>query len=216
MKITAPAIPHDLTNLTDVRKMFIQDGAVTNVHIVGSNLSGIKVKLMAISESKLEKVDFTAANLEKFIIRDSMANICNFAGVNFSDSGWRYVQINDSRCSGAQFQMSSLKNTVFQNCRLDLSNFRYAKLENILFKDCFMNDTDFYSAQLKNVEFDNCIIEKIEFSGAKLEKVDLSTSELRIIQGVSSMKGAIINSLQLTSLSAYFAQELGIVVKADI
>jgi hypothetical protein len=43
--------------------------------------------------------------------------------------------------------------------------------------------------------------------------VDLRSSQLSEIRGWGSMKGAIIDDLQLISAAPYFAVELGLIVK---
>jgi uncharacterized protein YjbI with pentapeptide repeats len=123
------------------------------------------------------------------------------------------MQIIDSRCSGAQFQMCSIQDVVFKGCKLDLVNFRFAKLKNVIFRDCLVSDTDFYNAELTNVRFDKCNIEKIELSGTKNKNLDLRSSQLGSIHGSGSLKGAIIDQMQLMQLAPYLAQEIGLTIK---
>jgi uncharacterized protein YjbI with pentapeptide repeats len=109
--------------------------------------------------------------------------------------------------------MCSIQDVVFKGCKLDLVNFRFAKLKNVIFRDCLVSDTDFYNAELTNVRFDKCNIEKIELSGTKNKNLDLRSSQLGSIHGSGSLKGAIIDQMQLMQLAPYLAQEIGLTIK---
>ncbi len=215
MKVNAPNLGDEIEDDLDAKKTLIRDEALIEVSVARQNLCAIKVKAASISRSKLEKVDLSESELDRFTAKDVVISGCELAGSNFAESGWRSALISRSRCSGAQLYKSSLKDVVFQECKLDLVNFRYSKLENVIFRDCLLDDTDFYCAQLKNVEFDNCTIVKIEVSSVKMKDVDFTSSELGIFKGISGLKGATINSLQLINLAPFMAQEMEIIVKNE-
>lgn len=215
MKVALPTLENDIDIIDDASSLLFSKEALKNIQATAVDISAKKIKSADVEACRLQKVDFTESALEKFVIKDTFIDSGSLVACNFTESGWRYVVVSNARCSGTLFQMSKLKDVVFRDCKLDLTNFRYAKLENVLFDNCLLNDTDFYNAELTNVTFDGCTIEKIELSSAKLKKVDFSSSELEIVQGITSMKGAIVSSLQLISLAPYLANELGLVVKYD-
>jgi hypothetical protein len=61
--------------------------------------------------------------------------------------------------------------------------------------------------------FENCVIEKIELSQSKLKDVDFSSSELRVISGIESFRGATVSQQQLYDLAPYIAREFGIIIE---
>jgi uncharacterized protein YjbI with pentapeptide repeats len=78
-----------------------------------------------------------------------------------------------------------------------------------------LDEADFYAAELENVDFDSCSLDKTEFSSSKLKHVDLRSSAIATISGISSLAGAMIDSMQLELLAPLLANELKLVVKDD-
>ena len=213
MKISKPHIPSDLKEVVDAETTLLKDESLSELWFNKSDLSGVQIRSIALNESKLTSVNLAQAKLEKTAFLDVVIEGSSLVATNFTDSGWRSMQIIDSRCSGAQFQMRAIENAMFKGCKLDLANFRFAKLKNVIFRDCLISDTDFYNAELTNVHFDKCNIEKIELSGTKNKNLDLRSSQLGSIHGSGSLKGAIIDSMQLMQLAPYLAQEIGLTIK---
>ena len=75
-------------------------------------------------------------------------------------------------------------------------------------------ESDFLSAILHDVQFESCTLEKTIFDQVKCKQVDLRSSELLELSGWSSLRGAIIDSVQLAAIAPYLAQELGISIRS--
>jgi len=213
MKIRPPTIPRTLSSIDDLKKTLLEDKLLEGVEVTDGDVSEVKFKTVRITDCRLQTVDFLQTHFEKLTVSDTIFKRCSLIACDFGDSDWSYVQLTGNQCSGAQFQVAAMKDVVFDDCKLDLTNFRSASLTNVRFENCTFNDTDFYGAKLTNVAFADCRIDKIEFSTAELKNVDLTSSQIGILQGMESMKGAKISSIQLASLAPYFAQALGIEVE---
>ncbi len=212
MKILQPRLSNDLASVDDLTTLFTREDDIVEIQSEGQSVAGVQTKNASMRDSLMAKTDFSLAELEKFDVANCVIKGSNLSGCGFSDSSWRTVWVDNSRCSGMQIQDSTLKNIRFSNSKLEIVNFRFAKMENIVFEDCVLDDVDFYGATLKNVEFVNCTISKITFASAKLQNVDLSKSTIDSVQGIASIKGATISYDQLLQLAPYFATEAGVKV----
>lgn len=212
MNLIKPQIPADLTSLENLMDVLEAEDDISEALIDTQFGTGAEARGISITESSIVKSDISAMTMENFDIANVTIKNSNLSGSKFPESNWRAVEIKGSRCSGLDVQNSMLKNVQFSNSKLDIVNFRFSKIEGMIFKDCVLDDVDFYGATLKNVEFIDCTISKITFAAAKMHNVDLSKSTIEAVQGIASLKGAIINYDQLTQLAPYFAAEAGIKV----
>lgn len=216
MKILHPDIPEALSDIDDITPLLLVDDKLRGLRLESVDISGRRLKGMAIEESLVGKTNFSQTHIEKFEAKDCQFKDCDFTASSFASSSWHVIEVSGARCSGIQLQTSVLKNVLFKGCKLEFANFRFAKLENVIFEDCLINDIDFYNATLKNVVFSGSSIENITFAGARLKNVDLSDAQLVSVKNVSGLKGATISYEQLTFLAPYFTQELGILIKEQL
>lgn len=215
MKIVLPQLSKDLDELQNLKQLIERDETLSMASLQDEDISQFAGKSFTANELRLTKIDATEAKLERTSFSDTELLNSELIATVFSESSWRRVLVKKSRCSGIQLQTSTLKDVAFVDCKLNMANFRFAKLTNVCFEDCVLDEADFYAAQLINVAFQNCSLVKTQFSDATLKQVDLRTSDINDLLGVSSLKGAIIDSIQLVSLAPVLANQLGIDVKND-
>lgn len=213
MKIAKPQLVKELSEEGQVRKRAEQDEELSELSATEVDLSAIEVKSLEIREVRLNKVDLSSAKISKLSIRDSILDNCVGVAVNAEDSSWHRVEWQGGRADGLTATNSHFESVVFSDCKLDLSNFRFAKLKNVLFEDCSLQGADFYEAVLHSVSFEKCVMGDVQFSGVKCRNVDLRTSDITLIKGIDSLRGAIIDQTQLVSLAPMLAHQLGIEVK---
>jgi uncharacterized protein YjbI with pentapeptide repeats len=91
-------------------------------------------------------------------------------------------------------------------------NFREARLTGVQFTDCLLRDVDFAGAKLRRSAFSRCQLTGVDFTRAELDQADLRGSDLGLIVGPDSLRGAIITSGQLAAIAPVLAETLGIVV----
>ena len=83
-----------------------------------------------------------------------------------------------------------------------------------MFDRCELMEVDFGEATLTNLRFPGSRLRRMRFAGAALKKVDLTgATELDVAGGIESLRGAIIDSVQLIDLAPALAVTLGITVK---
>ncbi len=213
MKLLHPDVTQVQPMTRDIPELLRSDDKLTGLRLENIDISGLRLKSVAIEESLLVKTSFLQTHIERLSVRDCVLKECDLTASVLAGSTWHIVEISGARCSGLQLQTSTLKNVLFKGCKLELANFRFAHLENVIFEDCLIDDIDFYNATLKNVDFGGSSIEHISFAGARLKSVDLSQAQLISIKHSAGLKGATISYEQLASLAPNFAQELGILIK---
>jgi uncharacterized protein YjbI with pentapeptide repeats len=213
MRIDLPQLSVSLSIQINLDKLILQDKTLTSAQIKNEDITNINVRSFAANESRLENIIANKVKLENTNFTDVLIIDSELTAAAMSDASWRRVQIKTSRCGGLQLQASDLKDVTFTGCKLNLVNFRQSKLTNVAFEDCILDEADFNAAELKNVYFHKCLLDKAEFSNSKLSKVDFRTSDINRVLGISSFAGAIIDSLQLTSIAPVLASELNIDVR---
>lgn len=211
MKIARPKVPVQLEDAT--LEMMIRDGELEDAQLrvieaVNCNVAGLEL-----SSVVLEKVTLTGSHLTRLTARDVRARQSDFTAAHLGNGTLVRVEFVDCRMTGVDFNQASLHDVVFRGCKLDMANFRQADVRRVQFIDCILFETDFINATLTDVAFQSCLLEKTVFSQATCKQVDLRTSQLITIAGWRSLKGATIDSLQLTGVAPYLAHELGIKVQ---
>lgn len=127
---------------------------------------------------------------------------------------WADAEIVSSAFIGAEMFSVELRRTAFYDCKLDSVNFRNGKLQDVTFVDCLLKDVDFGDATLVNATFAGTVLDGVRLNKAHMKKVDLrGASAIGISEGVESLKGATVNSLQLLDLAPLLAHAMGIIVK---
>jgi uncharacterized protein YjbI with pentapeptide repeats len=211
--VSLPQIPKELRLITDLKDMLLADETIATVMCRSEDITGVSAYSATIRESVFEKLSAAGVELEKLSLMHIVVDHGDLTAANCEGSAWQTVHFIDSRCSGLKLQTSILKDVTFTHCKLDLVNFRYTKLKRVRFVNCILDEADFYMAELDHVYFESCSLQKTEFSSAKCKDVDLRTSDLTAVSGISGIKGATINSMQLIELGPLLAKNIGISVQ---
>lgn len=210
MKIAKPILPVKLEDISfedfqdgDIEAGLVQDVDATNIHIVD----------LQISEVAFERAILTSAQLERANVRDFVAKQCDFSAAHITNGNINRAEFSNNRMPAVDFNKTVLHDVTFKGCKLDMANFRFADLRRVKFTDCTFTEADFLGAVLHDVSFESCTLEKTVFDQAKCKLVDLRSSELIEISGWMSLKGATIDSVQLTAAAPYLARELGLTIR---
>ncbi|WP_345469335.1 pentapeptide repeat-containing protein [Glutamicibacter ectropisis] len=163
-------------------------------------------------EVRLEECRFTSVAVES--LRNARLMQCeleqigapslNAAGTFFND-----VRVAHSRFGSADFAEAELDGVVFENCKFGWLNLRRAKVRDVLFRNCQFEEIDF-GGQIQRVSFIDSRTSVLNGIGAQLRDVDLQGLDFAQVEGLESLRGARISSLQLSLLAEDMAQHLGI------
>lgn len=141
---------------------------------------------------------------------NSVVGQINTAQLDATDSSWERVKIENCRLGVLDLTEATLKNLQFVGCKIDLLNVRGAKLSYVLFQDCSLGEVDLTNATVSQSAFESSTLNHLLVPQASLADFNLAGAELTKITGVSSLRGASINHIQLQQLAPIFAEELGI------
>jgi uncharacterized protein YjbI with pentapeptide repeats len=210
MKISAPRIATVLENgsLDDLLSGDLEDIRLSSIDATNQPVTSLEI-----SSVMLEKMTLTATQFERINVRDLAAKQCDFSASMMAGGAINRATFTGCRMTGVDFNKTDLHDVTFTSCKLDMANFRFADLRRVAFIDCTLTETDFIGATMYDVSFQDCTLERTVFEQAKCKQVDLRGSQLSELIGWRSLKGAIIDDLQLVTAAPYLAHELGIIVK---
>lgn len=211
MILSRPKLPKILENST--LATMVDDGELEDVQLRDVDGTNISIAALDLSGVLLDKVVFLGAHFGRVTMCDVSIQASDLSSAHLSNGAVVRAEFVNCRLTGVDFSQTSLHDVVFKGCKLDYANFRQTDLRRVNFVDCTLQETDFGSAKLSSVEFQSSQLERTVFHNATCSKVDLTSSQLLDIVGLSSMKGAIIDTLQLVTIAPHLAHAVGIIVK---
>jgi uncharacterized protein YjbI with pentapeptide repeats len=159
--------------------------------------------------------DLSGVVLDKGGFVDCVVEQCNLANLRASDAALRRVRVSVARMTGFQWVNGVLRDVAFEQCRLDLSSFRFSKLTDVVFTDCNLTRVDFTNADLRRARFVDCVLAGAQFSHADLTGSRFTRCELVDVDGVESLRGAVVEGHNLIALAHTLATALGITIEAE-
>ncbi|GAA5202971.1 pentapeptide repeat-containing protein [Microbacterium jejuense] len=143
-------------------------------------------------------------------VLESVITGANVPAVSAARSGWRDVEVRDSRFGSVEVYDASWRGIRFTRCKLGYVNLRAAELLDVAFIDCTIDEIDLMDAAARRVSFEGCRIATLNTSGAKLTDVDLRGADLGQVVGIEGLRGATISAEQLQLMAPAFAELLGL------
>ncbi len=211
----APDLPADLTPGTlDVHDL-VDGGGYESLAFTDLDLSDREVTGVEIEACRYGNVNLSQARLRRSLIRDVVFDRCDLANLRALDCTLTRVAVSASRMTGLSFIDNHLRDVTFDGCRIDLSSFRASKFDDVVFTGCRMEQADFADADLRGARFEGCDLTGAQFSAARMTGARLSRCELTEINGVTSMRGAIVTSADAVALAFILAGALGITIEDD-
>ncbi|MGV9310639.1 pentapeptide repeat-containing protein [Streptomyces sp. NPDC003691] len=216
--------PRALKDLPYARHLTPYDGGLSGgeeddldcVLLDGGRYEECDAPALKLTESALTSVSFSGGRLRRARLNDVWMHTVRFVGTDLAETSWLDTEVVAGVLAGLEMHGSALRRVVFHQCKLDSVNLRAATLRDVVFADCLLRDADFAGARLTGVSFPGSTVEGGRFAGARLADVDLrGAAELDLVDGVESLRGATISTLQLFDLAPRFAQTLGVAVRDD-
>jgi uncharacterized protein YjbI with pentapeptide repeats len=133
-------------------------------------------------------------------------------GTDLARTSWLDATLIGAVAAGVEAFGAQLRRVCFHGCKLDSVNFRDAALTDVTFDDCLLREVDFTGATLTRTVFTRAHLRRVNFTKASLAEVDLRGSELDIIAGPGSLRGATVSPGQLIAIAPVLAESLGIIV----
>jgi uncharacterized protein YjbI with pentapeptide repeats len=189
------------------------DGDYDAAHFDGLTLENVAAPHSRFLECAFTKTAFEGGRLRGARFGDAWLREVRLVGTEIMETGWQDAAFVSSVLAGVQAFGASLTRVVFQSCKLDSVNLRGASLTEVEFADCLLRDVDLSGATIKRASFRGCTLRDVDLTDAKLYKVDLRGAELGLSGGHESLRGTIIDSVQLLDLAPALADSIGITVR---
>jgi len=166
----------------------------------------------------VEACRFDGLELDAWTLRgahllESVISGANVPAVSGARSGWRDVEVRDSRFGSVEVYDASWRGIRFTRCKLGYVNLRAAELLDVAFVDCTIDEIDLMDASVRRVAFDGSRVATLNSSGARLTDVDLRGADLGQVIGMEGLRGATISSEQLQLMAPTLAALAGITVE---
>ena len=207
-----PDLPADLTEAGLPGDDLADGGAYVALAFDGLDLSGRAAVGAEVDQCRYRDVNLSQVTLRRAVVRDAVFHGCDLANLRARDSSMSRTAIRSSRMTGFAWLTGDLRDVVFDDCRIDLASFCASKLSDVVFTGCRLEQADFSDADLTRARFERCDLSGAQFAGARMTGTRLSGCDLTGISGVTSMRGAIIASIDALSLAVTLARGLGITI----
>jgi uncharacterized protein YjbI with pentapeptide repeats len=204
--LTAAKLPDD--DLKD-------DGVYLSLEFADLDLTKRDVASIEIDQCRYKNVNFGQTELDRAMISDAVFDRCDLANVRTRDCSMVRVGVSGSRMTGLSWIEGSIRDTTFDTCRVDLASFRFSSLKGVVFTSCKLVQADFQEADLRGAQFEHCDLTSAQFSKAQMEGTRFSDCTLTGINGVMSLKGAIVKNRDALALTYSLAGALGIIIEDD-
>jgi uncharacterized protein YjbI with pentapeptide repeats len=150
---------------------------------------------------RLRSARFTAAQLRRLRLADSVVEDSEFSGAVLADLAATRVEFRRCRMSGLIASGGHFRDVRFIQCRLDEANFRMTVWKRAAFWDCVLRGADFSSAELVAAQLEDCDLTEVEFSNAQLAGARLHGSVLDGLRGAAGLRGIVIGTDQVLPLA---------------
>jgi uncharacterized protein YjbI with pentapeptide repeats len=189
------------------------DGDYDLCHVSGDAFHDVRAAGARFIECAFSGVTLDGVTLRRSRLTDVWMREVRMMAADLAETGWLDAWLSGCALAGVQAFGSSLRRVTFRGCKLDSVNFRDATLTDVLFEDCVLRSADFGGARLTRVRFPGCELERADFTKVACTDVDLRGAALGITAGYDSLRGTVIDSVQLVGLAPLLARHLGITVE---
>jgi uncharacterized protein YjbI with pentapeptide repeats len=211
----APDLPADLT----LAKLPDDSPADGSIHVAMAfaalDLSDVEAAGVEVDQCTLNSVNLSGTKMRRWLIRDARLERCDLANLRARECDLSRVAIASSRMTGLSWLDGRLRDVTLTDCRMDLASFRSSAFSDVLFSGCRLTQAEFGDADLTGARFENCDLTGAQFSAARMAGTRLVGCDLTGIDGVTSLRGAVITSGDARMLAVTLAAALGITIEDE-
>jgi uncharacterized protein YjbI with pentapeptide repeats len=208
-----PRLPGSLSPAAFPLHDLLDGGVLLAVEYAGADLAGRDAAAVEIDQCRFRNTAFVGTELDRAVISDSAFESCDLANIRAQDCGLLRVTVSGSRMTGLSWAGGGVRETAFGSCRMDLVSFRFTTFKHAVFTDCRLTQADFTGADLRGARFERCDLSGTQFSQAQMTGTRFAGCTLDGINGVISMRGAIVAGVDALALAYSLASALGISIE---
>jgi uncharacterized protein YjbI with pentapeptide repeats len=180
-----------------------------------ARLFDIEAQSVLMQSVRLAGCSLIGAKLPAIQLTDVHWLDCDLRNLTADNGSFSRVLFESCCLTGIQLGDVILKDVTFKDCKVDMANFSYATLHNVRFVDCDLQKSEWDSTKFEKVRMGNCILAGSLFHHCRIVYLDLRSSRLAEINGITALKGALIDPDQLIEIAPLMGKALGLVVRTD-
>jgi uncharacterized protein YjbI with pentapeptide repeats len=180
--------------------------------VEAADFSGQRASSLRFDECRLDRVDFTGADLTAAVLQDVVVEAGSWSNARTTDLRIRRSAFDGVRMTGADLAGSILEDVVFVDCRLDLAFFVTARLSRVRFERCRLDEVDFSEALLSSVAFVGCTLRGSVWADTSLTDCELRGSDIAGAVHIERLRGARMPVADVLAAATDLAAGLGIEV----
>jgi uncharacterized protein YjbI with pentapeptide repeats len=207
-----PRMPRDLITAELPRHDLRDDERYQSLEYTGIDLSHRDVDSAEFERCRFHDTSLSGSVVARVGFSSVEISRCDLSNSQARSASVTAVSISSSRLTGMALVEAGFHGVLFDTCRGDLANFRFGTFRNVIFRNCLMTESNFQEADLRGVRFEKCKLNLSQFSNAKMEDVIFTECEMMGIGGVTSLRGATIQTLDAYALAQTLASAIGIVL----
>ncbi|MDF1605372.1 pentapeptide repeat-containing protein [Nocardioides sp. YIM 152315] len=175
-------------------------------------LPALDLSRATVRESRFAGLAADEADLRGARLGDVEMTGVDLPVVRAARSQWQDVAIS-GRMGSVEAYDTHWRSVHFVGCKLSFVNLRAAELLDVAFTDCLIEELDLGGAEARRVRFGTSRVAHLDVRQAELHDFDLRGAHLESIDGLTSLRGATIDTDQLTLLAPLLAAGLGLRVE---
>lgn len=208
--IQAPRLPRRLTASCTGE---LEDHAqVSQCLLADQDRSGVALTSLSFDQVFLRQVLFQKARLANLAMVDCRLERCDFSGADISKARFRRVVFAGCRWMGAQFLQPGLDDVLVVECAGERATLISARMKAVRFEKCNFREAVFEGCDLSGAVFENCDLSGADLHGSLLVGTDFRTSCLDGLRALAhDLQGMVIAPSQAVQVAGLF----GVVVKEE-
>jgi uncharacterized protein YjbI with pentapeptide repeats len=177
---------------------------------VRGDFIGVDGLRLDVTRSRFIDVRLTAGKFDGGRFTDVRFEGCDLSGASLMESAFTRVELVRCRLSGAAMGGSRWRDVRLVDCKLDGAHLRSVRGERVELERCVATTLDASGAEITACRMIDCDLGGADFSNAKLPGLRLHGSALDELRGVTSLRGAVIDTAQVTTLALRLFDAVGI------
>jgi len=169
----------------------------------GTTFLGCRLERCGLDEVRLDGSRFVDCRLSELTA----------TAIQAGDTTWRDTLVSSLRVGAFMAAGSTWDVVRLRGIKANLLDLRGARLTDVVFEDCEIGELDLAGGEVRAVRVEASSIDDLSVEGARLSDVDLVGARLRLVRGITGLRGAALSPAQLLDLAPQLAADVGILVR---
>ncbi|HJV09414.1 MAG TPA: pentapeptide repeat-containing protein [Acidimicrobiales bacterium] len=175
----------------------------------------LRADFVEMSRARLTGLRLTGWRIDHLRMVDVLIEDCELSAVTLPAAHLTRVEFRRCRLSGLSAPNLKARHVRFTDCRADGTSFRMSSWDVAELSSVDLRDADFHASTLAGVRLLGCDLTGADVSKASMAGAALHGSTVEGLKGADCLRGVVIGSEQVVSLTVPLLVAMGIVVDDD-